>query len=355
MACRAVALTLLAALLAAPSARAHLLPRPLHLVRLNHKIAGQVVDHTNNHGKDRRIWSAALGEKRDLYVYLPPNFDPRKRYPLGIFLHGFLSDEGSFLDDVVKPFDEAITKGQLPPMILAAPDGSPRGLSCLTTAGTFFVNSKLGAFEDYLVHDVYDFLMSHYPIRPEPEAHALLGVSMGGGAAFAKVMKFRDKFGVAATFAPPLNVRWISCRGRYLDNFDPCCWEYREDFSRAGDVVGVFAGGLVKIRLRSFIHPLFGKHDPALAERLAAENPIELLDALDIRPGFAEFYVAYGGKDQFNLDAQIESFLYRARQKGIEVASDVLPDGKHDVATALKLLPAMLEWLRVRLEPYSPR
>jgi S-formylglutathione hydrolase FrmB len=355
MGSRAGALTVLAALLIAAPARAHLLPRPFRLGLVNLQLYGQVIDYTNNHVGDHRIWSASLGEKRDLYVYLPPGYDPRKRYPLGIYLHGFLSDEDSFLRHVVKPFDAAIAKGELPPIIIAAPDGSPRGLSCLTTAGTFYVNSNLGAFEDFLVRDVYDFLMSHYPIRPEPEAHVLLGVSMGGAAAFANVMKHRDKFGVAATFAPPLNIRWISCRGRYLDDFDPCCWEYRTDFTRGRDVVGVFLGGLVKVRLRSFINPLYGKGNPDTAELTAAENPIELLDALDIQPGFAEFYVAYGGKDQFNLDAQIESFLYRAGQKGIEVAVDYLPGGKHDPKTALRMLAPMLQWLRVRLEPYSPR
>lgn len=337
------------------TARAHLLPRPLQLRCLNAKIAGHVVDYTANHGKDYRNYSPALGEKRDLYVYLPPGFDPNKRYPLAIYLHGFLADEFSFLDDVVKPFDAAIARGELPPMILAAPDGSPRGLDCITSAGTFYVNSKLGCFEDYLVRDVYDFLMNNYPIRPEPEAHLLLGVSMGGASAFAKVMKFRDKFGLAATFAPPLNTRWISCRGKYFDNFDPSCWDYRTDYSNGRDVVGRFLGGLVKVRLRTFIHPMYGKDNPHTAELVARENPLELLDFLDVKPGFAEFYVAYGGKDQFNLDAQIDSFLYRAKEKGIEIAVDYLPDGKHDAKTALKMLPPMLAWLKPRLEPYSPQ
>src|SRR5687767_2948583 len=55
--------------------------RPL-LRRTNHKLAGQVLDYTKNHGEDNRIWSNALCEKRDLYVYLPPCYDPKKAYPL---------------------------------------------------------------------------------------------------------------------------------------------------------------------------------------------------------------------------------------------------------------------------------
>lgn len=331
------------------------IPHPCQFTRINKQLAGQLVDYTRNHGRDRRIWSPSLHHKRDMYVYLPPGFDPGKQYPLAIYLHGFLSDEMDFVKTILKPLDEAIACGKLAPIIIAAPDGSPRGAECITTAGTFYVNSKLGAFEDYLVKDVYSFLMCNYPIRPEPEAHVLLGVSMGGGASFCKVMKHRDKFGIAAAFAPPLNLRWISCRGCYFDNFDPACWGWRTDYSNGREVVGIFFNGLVKIRLRTFVYPLYGKGNPDMPALVAKDNPVELLDTLDIPPGFAEFFVSYGSEDEFNLDAQIESFLYRARQRGIEVTVVCKPGGKHDEKTGLELLPSMIEWLAVRLEPYRVR
>src|SRR5262245_897875 len=99
----AAGLFVLGLLLALPApARAHLLPRPLKLLRVNLHLAGTVLDYTRNHGADHRIWSPALEGKRDLYVYLPPGYDPCKHYPLAIYLHGFISDELSFLSDVVK-------------------------------------------------------------------------------------------------------------------------------------------------------------------------------------------------------------------------------------------------------------
>jgi len=94
---------------------------------------------------------------------------------------------------------------------------------------------------------------------------------------------------------------------------------------------------------------------PETIALVSKDNPIEMLDAYDIKDGECEMYIAYGGRDQFNLDAQVESFLYRCREKGITVAVGYDPKGKHDVPTALKLLPGMLEWLKPRLEPYSPR
>src|SRR5262245_42372655 len=79
---------------------AHILPRPFKLNRINRGLHGQIVDHTANSGRDYRIWSAALQDRRDLYVYLPPGFDPCKKYPLVVFLHGFNQDESAFIDYV---------------------------------------------------------------------------------------------------------------------------------------------------------------------------------------------------------------------------------------------------------------
>ncbi len=330
---------------------AHLIPRPFGLVRTNICLKGTLVDYTSNHGKDRRFFAPSLCEKRAMYVYLPPGYNSSKQYPLAIYLHGFLSDEINFLEWVVKPFDSAIASGKLPPLIIAAPDGSPNGKTGFSTAGTFFMNSKLGNFGDYLTDDVYTFMLQNYSIRPEPESHVLLGVSMGGAAAFNKVMKHRDKFGIAATFAPPLNIRWLSCRKEYFDQFDPNCWGWREYF-HPKDPVGKFCCGLITIRAGHFIEPMFGKNNPDAIALISAENPIELLDLLDIKPGFAEFYVAYGGKDEFNINAQVESFLYRAREKGIEIAYDYRPSGRHSAWTAIRMLPNMLDWLSIRLEPF---
>jgi S-formylglutathione hydrolase FrmB len=338
--------------LAAHPAQAHLLRNRPVLARTNQRLHGRILDYTRNHGADRRIWSPALGQWRDLYVYLPPGFDPRLRYPLIIFLHGFAQDETAFLRDVAGPLDEAIWAGQLPPAIVAAPDGSLRGLDCFLAAGSFFLNSKAGAFEDYLMVDVWNFLFDHFPLRPEPEAHVLLGVSMGGGAAFNMAIKYPDKVRVAASVFPPLNLRWMDCHGRYMADFDPCCWGWRTDF-RSHEVIGRFYG-VVTFRLREMLYPLYGRSNPETLRHVSRENPIEMLDAYDVRPGQLELYIGYGGRDEFNLDAQVESFLYRARQRGLDVAVGHVPEGRHNRATARKLYPDVIAWLRARLEPYSP-
>src|SRR5271170_4619488 len=84
-------------------------------------IKGKIVDLTQNHGEDHRIWSRSLYQKRDLYIYLPPGYDCYQAYPVMIYLHGFATDEQSFLE-IAPLIDDAICKGTLPPLIVAAPD-----------------------------------------------------------------------------------------------------------------------------------------------------------------------------------------------------------------------------------------
>ena len=69
----------------------------------------------------------------------------------------------------------------------------------------------------------------------------------------------------------------------------------------------------------------------------------------NLKPGELELYVGYGQKDEFNVAAQVESFLHVAKQRGIEVTVDRDPQGGHDVATGLRLLPHMAEWVSKRV------
>jgi S-formylglutathione hydrolase FrmB len=269
-----------------------------------------------------------------------------------LWLHGFAQDEQSFLRDAVEPLDHAIVEGCLPPVIIAAPDGSFPGEPCILSAGSFFLNSKAGRYEDFLIQDVWPFLLQNYPIRPEREAHVLAGASMGGGAAYNLGIKYRDCFGIVIGIFPPLNTRWMDCHGRYMRTFDPCCWGWRTDFSHRWEVVGRFYG-VVTIRLGHVVTPLYGR-GPDVAELVSRENPIEMLDSYSVQPGDLAMYVGYAGRDQFNIDAQAESFLFAARERGLCVAVGYDPRGKHDSSTALRLLPGVLDWLRPQLAPYAP-
>jgi S-formylglutathione hydrolase FrmB len=312
---------------------------------------GQVLDYTHNHGADRRFWSAALCQKRDLYVYLPPCFDPDKQYPLVIWLHGIVQDEKGFLDDGLPEIDAAIARGCLPPMIVAIPDGSVRGRPGYYSPNSGFLNTDAGRYEDFLFDEVYPWLRANFPIRPERGAHVLAGVSIGGGAAFHHGIKRRDEFGAVLGIFPPLNIRWLGPHGRYFADFDPERWGWRERYHLGLLPVAKFYGGLVSVPWRRLVHPLYGAGNQVVAQ-MSRDNPIELVDRFGLREGELDMFVAYGGKDEFNIDAQVESFLELTAQRGIRVDVAYDPRGRHNAATGRRFIPSALDWLGQRLEAY---
>ncbi len=318
---------------------------PRQVQRVNKHLHGQLVAFTREGLQDRRIWSPALGQRRDLLVYLPPNYDPKKRYPLALFLHGAAQDEQFFLQALVGPFDRAIAAGEMPPVILAAPDGSIHGRATLYELASFWADTKAGAFERYLMVDVWDFLHETFPILPGREAHAVIGVSMGGSAAMRLGIQYRDRLKVVISVMPLLNLRYSDCRGNYRSKFDPACYALVEEY-RHWAPLG--RRRLFTLRNRDLYTPLFGRGQAAI-EGMSRLSPLELMRREGLRPGELEIYIGYGAKDEFNVAAQVESFLYEARRLGIEVTADRDPVGKHNISSGLRLLPRIAAWASRRV------
>jgi S-formylglutathione hydrolase FrmB len=175
---------------------------------------------------------------------------------------------------------------------------------------------------------------------------------MGGGAAFHTAIKYSDRFGVVVGFFPPLNVRWQDCHGNWNAPFDPCCWGWRTDLDRGLAPVGRFFG-VYTVRARNVTFPLYGRGSPEIVPATSLENPIEMLDRYPLTPNQPRMFVAYAGRDEFNIGAMVDSFLYVARQRGIQVDTAYDPKGHHDLATARKLMPPTLAWLAQQLAAYK--
>jgi pimeloyl-ACP methyl ester carboxylesterase len=320
------------------------------IIRLGRQLKGRIVDHTQNHNQDNRIWSKALHQWRDLYIYLPPGYTRHESYPIMIFMHPFAMDERAFLH-CVEYIDQQIACGHLPPLIVAAPDGSLDGAGCLTRPGSFFVNSHAGPYEDYILQDVWDFVTQRYPVRPERNAHVLCGISMGGFGAFNLGIRHRNAFGIAIGVHPPLNLRWADVDGNPRAKFDPRRWGWRQGFGNDREVIANYGG--FKIRQGDVVRPVFGDDGDAL-QAISAHNPIELVQRTGLRNGELSMFVGYAGRDEYNIDAQVESFLYYAKYRGLGVAVAYEPDGRHDAQTARKFYPAIVRWLAPQIAPYAP-
>lgn len=317
-------------------------------------LSGKLVDHTANHGTDRRIWSRSLYQRRDMYVYIPPKFSPCHRYPVMIWFHDFYQDEQEFLR-YVKIIDDMIVANKLPPIIIAAPDGSFKGEPDPLHAGSFFINSKAGYYGDFVLQDVWDYLTANYPICEDRCAHVLAGVGMGGFAAYNHGIKNRNAFGTVMGIMPVVNWRWMDQKGNYHAQFTPYDWGWRMDLSRRDgrDIIAVLNQHVRTVKLKHWIEPLYGLGMEAIPP-MSADNPIELLERACVRPGELNMYIGYTGKDEFNIDAQVESFVYAARFKGLEVGVGYNAHGHHQVVTAKKLLPGALKWLAPKLAPFNP-
>ena len=347
-----VAALMLLATAAAP-ARAQVFGwvKPDHL---NRKLHGCVVDFTKNQGADRRICSPILGMPRDLYVYLPPGYDPSKSYPLVIFLHGADIDEHAILDPrLIKPLDSMICRGEVPPFVLAAPDGTYDGRNHISSTHSLWVNGNGGRFEDHIVNEIFPFMLQKYSIRPEREAHAMLGISAGGFGAMSIAMKHRDLFGAVATIAAPLNMRYNNVQERYNDDFDPATYRERTEYD-PDLIISRYYFGLVRRRVKHFIEPVYGG-GPDVIAKIARDNPADLLTSTNLQPGELALYVNYPGRDNYNFDAHDQSFAWLAAKRGVAVELVEVPNGRHNLPYIDRAMPDALLWLGRYFARPAPR
>ncbi|MBT8256978.1 MAG: hypothetical protein KJO49_00790 [Bacteroidia bacterium] len=158
--------------------------------------------------------------ERKLQVYTPPGYkkNGEQAYPVVYLLHGFPFSEKAFIDpstwdEWITPYlftqeypdfpeegfrlwiDNLIEQGAIEPMIIVMPNSGtdPYGFS-------MYANSALnGNFEDFIVHDLVDYMDSRYNTIPEASGRAIIGHSQGGHAAFKFGMLYPDKFGTVAS------------------------------------------------------------------------------------------------------------------------------------------------------------
>jgi S-formylglutathione hydrolase FrmB len=298
---------------------------------VNRHLAGHLVNYVKKHGIDRRIFSPILGMPRDLSVYLPPGYNPNCTYSLILFFHMADVDERYFIRSrLLRELDDLIVRGEFPPVVVACPDGSYGGWNSLNAKHSFYVNGIGGRFKDHILQEVIPFLTANYAIRPERQAHALVGLSAGGYGAMALAIEHRDYFGAVVTLAAPLNLRYSNCDEVYCEDFNPTTYRWKTRYNPE-EIIGIFYAGLRKVRARKSIEPVFGE-GAAVASRITRTNPADLIFSTDLQPGQLSIYVNYPGCDNFNFDAQAESFQWLAAQRGIEVTLVRDPKATHTLS-----------------------
>lgn len=167
----------------------------------------------------------ALGDpiERDLYVYVPPDYDPSRRYPALLALVGYTGTGGwlfsvdPLTEALDRRLDRLIASGACPPVIVAAPDCFTRvgGNQHINSAGT-------GRYEDYLCDEIIPFVDAHYATLPRGR-WGVFGKSSGGYGAIVLGMHRPDVFCALADHSGDANFELC-----YLADFGPALDAFRE-------------------------------------------------------------------------------------------------------------------------------
>jgi enterochelin esterase-like enzyme len=142
---------------------------------------------------ERRIVdSAAVGGPVSYHVYLPDAYqsEPERHFPVLYWLHGSGSVIGG-TSTIAAAFDDAITRGVIPPLVIVFPNGLPFGMYTDARSGTQPVESMIIA---ELIPEI------DRTLRTIPNLHGriLEGFSMGGYGAARLGFKHRHLFGAVS-------------------------------------------------------------------------------------------------------------------------------------------------------------
>ncbi|QMW04372.1 alpha/beta hydrolase-fold protein [Spirosoma foliorum] len=126
--------------------------------------------------------SAVMGEDRDYYVYLPPNYDPKRKepYPVFFLLHGATGTALSWIVNAQANIilDNLIAEGKAKPMIM------------VNTLG-YGGNDK---YATEVIQEIIPQVEKTYNAAKDRTQRAIVGLSMGGGTAYYTGLNHLDHF-----------------------------------------------------------------------------------------------------------------------------------------------------------------
>jgi hypothetical protein len=180
--------------------------------------------------------------ERGIRIYLPPGYfdSATVRYPVVYLLHGYGADVSNPMIDSRRGFrknypvwlrvpfrkhldriltferlDSLILSGELPPFILAQPDGSlklpdihrSRGLNGrVKSKGSLYTDSRFtGMFGTHIFREVVRCVDQRYRTIAEKSGRSLVGGSMGGYGALLGGILHPDQFQAIAALSPSIS------------------------------------------------------------------------------------------------------------------------------------------------------
>ncbi len=150
--------------------------------------------------------SGIIGDQRDYFVYTPPGYTARAKYPVLYLLHGY-SDTANAWTEVGKAnviVDNLIAEGKVNPMLIVMPLGygipdfaSPHGPG-FQPART---KKNYDLFRKALLEEVIPRVETDYSILRQPRSRAIAGLSMGGAESLYTGLNNTDRFAYIGAFS----------------------------------------------------------------------------------------------------------------------------------------------------------
>jgi enterochelin esterase-like enzyme len=115
--------------------------------------------------------------ERELYVYTPPGYDPKKTYPVLYLVGGSGDLPSNWIYDGRANFmlDNLLAEGKAVPMVIAIPNNQ-----VVHRNHPKHVELTFKIFEAEMRQHVIPLVESQYSVRKDPKGRALSGLSMGG-------------------------------------------------------------------------------------------------------------------------------------------------------------------------------
>lgn len=286
----------------------------------------------------------ALGDphRRDVAVYLPPEYDsdPRRRFPVFVDIVGFLGSGPAHLN--WKPFDESlplrlerlVRDKEMGPVIAVFPD-------CWTRlGGNQYVNSAtMGNYADYLVREVVPGVEERYRTFEDPKRRAIFGKSSGGYGAMIHGMKYARHWGAVACHSGDMYFEF--CYGHDIPATLDVLARHGSDPGRflrefyAGKKIGHDSGHtLMFLAMAATYDPdpksKWGFHlpmdlhtgelDPVRWRKWLSHDPVRLVDRAAVRRNLESLrgvYIDCGSRDQYFLHYGARILRRKLKEYGI--------------------------------------
>jgi S-formylglutathione hydrolase len=155
-------------------------------------------------------------------IYIPPSYnrEPRRRYPVLYFLHGFDADERALIQghyqnlNIRLSMDSLIHAGLVKEMIVVMPNARN------AFNGSFYTNSPVtGNWEQFIVRDLVNYVDRKYRTIKSRDSRGIAGHSMGGYGALRIAMRHPEVYSAVYALSPYGIAFDDSIEGTYQKNW----------------------------------------------------------------------------------------------------------------------------------------